>query len=56
MHGFKLEGNVGATARSTKIALRYGKGIYFSSVSGKANDYARGTTRVGMMGTAPVVL
>lgn len=48
MPGFKLEGNVGETARRTNIGLRYGKGLYFSSVSGKANDYATGTTRVGL--------
>ncbi|CAN0321425.1 unnamed protein product, partial [Scytosiphon promiscuus] len=46
MHGFKLDGNVGATARRTGFGLRYRNGIYFSSVSGKANDYAAGTKRV----------
>lgn len=46
--GFVLQGNVGDTARRTKIPLRYGEGIYFSSVSGKANDYAIGTTKVRM--------
>ncbi|CAM9472315.1 unnamed protein product [Ectocarpus sp. 13 AM-2016] len=39
-HGFTLQGNVGGTARRTKLSLRYGEGLYFSSVSGKANDYA----------------
>ncbi|CAM9262096.1 unnamed protein product [Scytosiphon promiscuus] len=39
-HGFRMQGNVGGTARRTSIGLRYGKGLYFSSVSGKANDYA----------------
>ena len=38
--GFVVEGNAGRTAQATNISLRYGEGIYFSSVSGKANDYA----------------
>lgn len=40
MNGFKLLGNVGNTARLTNFNLRYGQGLYFSSVAGKANDYA----------------
>lgn len=35
-----MQGNAGRTARATGIDLRYGEGLYFSSVSGKANDYA----------------
>lgn len=45
-HGFKLQGNVGGTARRTTIHLRYGEGLYFSSVSGKANDYAHLSEKV----------
>eukprot|EP00904_Undaria_pinnatifida_P004166 jgi/Undpi1/13750/HiC_scaffold_9.g03403.m1 len=41
MHGFKLQGNQGRTAKATNFDLRYGEGLYFSSVSGKANDYAQ---------------
>ncbi|CAB1105918.1 unnamed protein product [Ectocarpus sp. CCAP 1310/34] len=41
MQGFKIKDNVGTTARRTGFSLRYGEGVYFSSVSGKANDYAR---------------
>lgn len=39
-HGFTMKSNVGDTARRTSTSLRYGDGLYFSSVSGKANDYA----------------
>ncbi|CAN0439786.1 unnamed protein product, partial [Ectocarpus sp. 12 AP-2014] len=38
--GFKLGANVAGTARATGFPLRYGEGIYLTSVSGKANDYA----------------
>ncbi|CAM9441584.1 unnamed protein product [Ectocarpus fasciculatus] len=38
--GFKLGTNVARTARATLFPLRYGAGIYLTSVSGKANDYA----------------
>ncbi|CAM9324087.1 unnamed protein product, partial [Choristocarpus tenellus] len=44
-HGFTFKG-VGGTARRTSIGLRYGKGLYFSSVSGKSNDYAVGSSKV----------
>lgn len=46
MRGFKLEKNVGRTARARNFKLRYGEGVYFSSVSGKANDYAQLTEKV----------
>lgn len=46
MRGFKLDENVGRTALSRNFKLRYGKGVYFSSVSGKANDYADLTAKV----------
>lgn len=46
-HGFKLRDNVGDTARRTAFPLRYGNGLYFSSVSGKANDYAQESEKVG---------
>ncbi|CAM9541807.1 unnamed protein product [Pylaiella littoralis] len=46
-HGFKIRGNVGGTARRTAVGLRYGEGLYFSSVSGKANDYARFSEKAG---------
>lgn len=36
----------GDTARKTGIHLRYGKGLYFSSISGKANDYAGQSEKV----------
>eukprot|EP00903_Cladosiphon_okamuranus_P011897 g11174.t1 len=50
-HGFKIsEEHVGNTARATGVNLRYGKGLYFSSVSGKANDYATGSTKEGPRG------
>lgn len=45
-HGFKLDANVGQTARHTNFDLRYGEGLYFSSVSGKANDYAGDSEKV----------
>ena len=32
------------------MALRYGKGVYFSGTSGKSNDYSSGTERVRRMG------
>jgi hypothetical protein len=44
-HGFSLE-KVGQTARSTQFRLRYGEGLYFSSISGKSNDYASGSEKV----------
>ncbi|CAM9848754.1 unnamed protein product [Pylaiella littoralis] len=50
-HGFKLQGNVGKTARRTAMALRYGDGLYFSSVSGKANDYATQSEKTGSDGS-----
>jgi len=48
MHGFKMEGNVGCSpARNNRAQwLRYGWGIYFSSVSGKANDFSELTAKV----------
>ena len=45
-HGFRLRDNVGGTAQQTNLPLRYGPGLYFSSVSGKANDYAAKSTKV----------
>lgn len=45
-HGFKLADNTGATARRKNFPLRYGDGLYFSSVSGKANDYAELSEKV----------
>ncbi|CAM9262171.1 unnamed protein product [Scytosiphon promiscuus] len=45
-HGFCILGNVGETARRTNFGLRYGEGLYFSSVSGKANDYAGRSEKV----------
>ncbi|CBN80078.1 TPR repeat-containing protein [Ectocarpus siliculosus] len=50
MLGFKLGKNVARTARASGIPLRYGTGIYFSSVSGKANDYARLSAKTGSDG------
>ena len=47
-HGFKRKGNVGRTAKATNVKLRYGEGLYFTSVSGKANDYAEKTKKVLM--------
>lgn len=44
-HGFKLTKN-GQTSRSSGVALRYGKGLYFTSIAGKANDYAKLTAQV----------
>lgn len=46
MHGFKLKENVGRTAKAMNFPLRYGKGVYFSNVSGKANDYANSSEQV----------
>ncbi|CAN0424403.1 unnamed protein product, partial [Ascophyllum nodosum] len=46
-HGFRLRNNVGRTARQSGINLRFGHGLYFSSVSGKANDYAEESEKVG---------
>lgn len=46
MNGFKILGNVGSTARRTGFDLRYGQGLYFSSVAGKANDYAVSSEKV----------
>lgn len=40
---------MGTTARRTKFALRYGDGLYFSSVSGKANDYATLSEKVQIL-------
>lgn len=47
--GFKLGPNVAGTARATGFPLRYGAGIYLTSVSGKANDYAGRSAKVRMM-------
>lgn len=41
-----VEGNVGGTARRKNFPLRYGGGLFFSSVSGKANDYAKKSQKV----------
>ncbi|CAN0375556.1 unnamed protein product, partial [Ectocarpus sp. 12 AP-2014] len=49
-NGFMLQGNVGGTARRTSIGLRYGEGLYFSSVTGKSNDYAQGSEKVSSDG------
>ncbi|CAM9267091.1 unnamed protein product, partial [Hapterophycus canaliculatus] len=46
-HGFRLKGTVGRTAQRTNMNLRYGEGLYFSSVSGKANDYAVASEKQG---------
>lgn len=44
MGGFKIGDNVGhSPMRSAR--LRYGQGIYFSSVSGKADDFAMKTAK-----------
>ncbi|CAM9345382.1 unnamed protein product [Ectocarpus sp. 12 AP-2014] len=51
MRGFKLDENVGRTALARNFKLRYGKGVYFSSVSGKANDYADQTAKTAKDGT-----
>ncbi|CAB1113588.1 unnamed protein product [Ectocarpus sp. CCAP 1310/34] len=40
MVGFKLVGT------TQKPYARYGRGLYFSSVSGKSNDYADGSEQV----------
>ncbi|CAM9513720.1 unnamed protein product [Ectocarpus sp. 6 AP-2014] len=52
-HGFELEDNVGQSpARGNKIHwLMYGKGLYFSSVSGKANDFSAETEKLATDGT-----
>lgn len=34
-----LTGKAGRTAVRTNLNLQFGQGLYFSSVSGKANDY-----------------
>ncbi|CAN0183221.1 unnamed protein product [Ectocarpus sp. 12 AP-2014] len=49
-HGFRLRDNVGDTARRTNFDLRYGDGLYFSSVSGKANDYAEQSEKTDRSG------
>ncbi|CAM9262023.1 unnamed protein product [Scytosiphon promiscuus] len=53
MRGFKLEENVGTspTRRSRARWLMYGRGIYFSSVSGKANDFSKETAKRAHDGT-----
>ncbi|CAN0483594.1 unnamed protein product [Ectocarpus sp. 12 AP-2014] len=51
MLGFKLGKNVARTARATRRPRRYGPGVYSSSVSGKANDYADLSTKTGSDGT-----
>lgn len=50
MHGFKLEDNVGTSAARNNRPrwLTYGRVIYFSSVSGKANDFSVLTAKVDM--------
>ncbi|CAM9709379.1 unnamed protein product, partial [Laminaria digitata] len=50
--GFKLDDNTGATARRLNFPLRYGDGLYFSSVSGKANDYAEQSEKTSPAGKA----
>ena len=40
MVGFKVVGT------KQKAYARYGRGLYFSSVSGKSNDYADGSEQV----------
>ncbi|CAM9825152.1 unnamed protein product, partial [Ectocarpus fasciculatus] len=49
-HGFVMQGNVGGAAKVTGYRPRYGNGLYFSSVSGKSNDYARKSEKVGSDG------
>ena len=44
--GFKLKEELGRTAKAKNFDLRYGEGVYFSSVSGKANDYAENSQKV----------
>ncbi|CBN80082.1 conserved unknown protein [Ectocarpus siliculosus] len=51
MLGFNLGKNVARTARATRFPLRYGPGVYLSSVSGKANDYAGRSAKTGSDGT-----
>ncbi|CAM9960592.1 unnamed protein product [Ectocarpus sp. 12 AP-2014] len=48
-HGFMIGDNVGPSpTRGNRIRwLMYGKGLYFSSVSGKANDFSAKTEKVG---------
>jgi hypothetical protein len=43
-HGFLVDKS-GQTARATSFGLRYGEGLYFSSVSGKSHDYAGGSEK-----------
>lgn len=45
IQGFRLA-HRGQTAQRTGRNLRFGNGLYFSSVSGKANDYAVGSEKV----------
>ncbi|CBN80081.1 conserved unknown protein [Ectocarpus siliculosus] len=49
-HGFVLRDNVRGTARRANYRRRYGEGLYFSSVSGKSNDYAQQSEKVGSDG------
>ncbi|CBN75142.1 conserved unknown protein [Ectocarpus siliculosus] len=53
MRGFKIEDNVGhSPARGKRRQwLMYGKGLYFSSVSGKANDFSAETEKLATDGT-----
>jgi hypothetical protein len=44
-NGFALR-TAGTTARATAFGLRFGKGLYFSSVSGKSHDYAGESEKV----------
>lgn len=46
--GFRISGRVGRsnTRGSRKSWLQYGRGVYFSGSSGKANDFAASTKRV----------
>ena len=46
LRGFKLKKNLGRTAKAKNSSLRYGKGVYFSSLSGKANKYAENSQKV----------
>lgn len=45
-----LINKAGSNTSSTGFALRYGKGIYFSSCSSKSNDYADGSERINPCG------
>lgn len=47
-HGFKVS-CAGRTAQRAKFDLRFGEGLYFSSVSGKANDYAELSEKVRLV-------